>query len=78
MINKIIQRTEQIGLDHKLIRKTFQRGLQTIESVSAYKNNKLYFRGWRIDEYKHVKKLSQAYNECGPIKGSQSIVDYFA
>lgn len=78
MLNKIIEKVENIGYNNKLIRKVFQRNLQTIESVSAYKDNKLYFRGWKIDEYKHKRKLSQAYNNGQPIKGSQSIIDYYA
>ena len=74
MINKIGQTIETVG-QNKIIRKLFQRNLQTIESTSAYVGDKLYFRGWRINEYKHSRKLSQAYNAGIPIKGSKSILD---
>ena len=74
MINKIGQTIEHTGLN-KIVRKSFQRNLQTIESTSAYIGDKLYFRGWRINEYKHSRKLSQAYNAGVPIKGSKSVLD---
>ena len=75
---KIGQVTESFGLNHKIITKKFQRGLQTIESKVAKIGNKVYFKSWRIDEYKHTRKISQAYSNGQPIKGSQSIIDYFA
>ena len=74
MINKIGQTIEHTGLN-KIVRKSFQRNLQTIESTSAHIGDKLYFRGWRINEYKHSRKLSQAYNAGVPIKGSKSVLD---
>lgn len=77
MLNKIGQHIETIG-QNTLITKSFQRGLQTIESKVAKIGNKVYFKSWRIDEYKHTRKISQAYSNGHPIKGSQSIIDYFA
>ena len=74
MLNKIGQKIEHTGLN-KIVRKSFQRGLQTIHTTSAYIGDKLYYRSWNIDEYKHVKKLSQSYYNGKPIKGSQSILD---
>lgn len=77
MISKIGQSTEIVG-QNKLVHKIFQRGLQTIKSTSAYIGDKLYYRKWIVDEYKHTKKLSQSYNAGQPIKGSQSIIDFYA
>lgn len=74
MLSKIGQKIETVG-QTKIIRKIFQRNLQTIESSSAYIGDKLYFRGWKINEYKHCRKLSQSYYNDKPIKGSQSILD---
>ena len=76
MINKIIQKIEHTG-PNTIIRKTFQRGLQTIDTTSAYIGDKLYHRSWKINEYKHIKKLSQSYYNGNPIKGSQSILDIY-
>lgn len=76
MLNKIGQHIETIG-QNTLITKTFQRGLQTIESKVVKIGNKVYFKSWRIDEYKHTKKISQAYNGDTPIKGSKSIIDFY-
>ena len=80
MLHKIFQRIEPIGLDtHKLITKTFQRNLQTIESRSAFINDKLYYRSWRVeDALGNVKKLSQVYDNGKPIPGTQSIINYNA
>lgn len=75
-ISKIFQNTYTSGAT-KLIKKVFQRGLQTIECKSAYNNNKLYFRSWKIDEYNKSKKISQAYSNGKPIKKSRSIIDWF-
>lgn len=80
MLTKILQRVEPIGLDnHRMIVKVFQRNLQTIESKSAFLNDKLYYRAWEIrDALGNVKKLSQVYEDGKPIYGSQSIINYYA
>lgn len=77
MLRKIMQKIEPISWDnHKLVTKTFIRNFNIIDSKSAYKDNKLYFRSWEIrDSFGHVKKLSQSYYNGKPIKGSQSILD---
>lgn len=77
MLQKINQSIENSGFN-TIISKTFQRGLQTIETRVAKANNKIYFKSWRIDEYKHTRKISQAYSDGEPIKNSKSVVDYFA
>ena len=77
MLNRIGQKIEQVGLN-KIIRKTFQRNLQTINSTSAYIDNKLYYRSWEISEYGRKQKFSQAYNAGHPIKGSKSTLDLYA
>lgn len=74
MLNKIIQKIEHTG-PNTIIRKTFQRGLQTVNTTSAYIDNKLYFRRWEISEYGKLRRLSQTYNAGHPIKGSRSILD---
>ena len=78
MISKIGQHIDNLVNNHQIITKTFQRNLQTITCKIGKKDNNVYFKSWRIDEYKHTRKLAQAYDNNGPIKGSQSIVDYFA
>lgn len=76
MLNKIGQKIEYIGTRaHKIVTKTFQRNFQTIKAKSAYYNDKLYYRSWNINQYKHTKKLSQSYSNGNPIKGSKSILD---
>lgn len=75
-INKILQNTYTSGAT-KLVKKVFQRGLQTIECKSAYAKNKLYFRSWKIDEHNRTRTLSQAYSDGKPIKKSRSIIDWF-
>lgn len=77
MLNKIWQKTEGIGFNN-IVRKTFQRNLQTIETVSGYIDNKLYYRSWEISEYGRKQKFSQAYNAGHPIKGSKSVLDFYA
>ena len=76
MIQRISKSIESSGFNTTIIKK-FQRGLQFIESRSAYNKGKLYFRGWRIEEYKHRREISQAYNP-NPIKSSRSIIDYYS
>lgn len=79
MLNKIFHKVESIGYNNKLVTNTYQRGLQTIESKSAYLKDKLYFRSWEIrDALGNVRKLSQSYSNGQPIKGSQSIINYYA
>ena len=75
-VNKIMQNIYKSGTT-KIIKKVFQRGLQTIECKSAYNNNKLYFRSWKIDEHNRTRTLSQAYSDSKPIKKSRSIIDWF-
>ena len=75
-INKILQNTYTSGAT-KLVKKVFQRGLQTIECKSAYTKNKLYFRSWKIDEHGKTRSLSQTYSDGKPIKNSRSIIDWF-
>lgn len=75
-VNKIMQNIYKSGTT-KIIKKVFQRGLQTIECKSAYNNNKLYFRSWKIDEHNRTRTLSQAYSDNKPIKKSRSIIDWF-
>lgn len=76
MIHKISQTIETSGFNKTIIKK-FQRGLQFIETRSAYNNNKLYFRGWKIEQEKHRRQISQAYNP-NPIKASRSVIDYYS
>ena len=75
-ISKIFQNTYTSGAT-KLVKKVFQRGLQTIECKSAYAKNKLYFRSWNIGEHGKTRSLSQAYSDGKPIKNSRSIIDWF-
>jgi hypothetical protein len=77
VLSKINEFVESSGLN-KIICKTFQRGLQTVSTRSAYINNKLYFRSWRIDAHDRLTKISQAYNAGHPIKGSKSVLDLYA
>lgn len=75
-VDKIFQRAYNSGAT-RLVKKVFQRGLQTIECKSAYAHNKLYFRSWRIDEYNKTREISQAYRNGKPIKNSRSILNFF-
>lgn len=77
MLNKITQKVEQVGMN-KIIRKTFQRNLQTIETTSAYIDNKLYHRSWHISEYGRKQKFAQSYNAGQPIKNSTYKLDFYA
>ncbi len=77
MLNKIGQVTKNSG-NNSVIIKTFRRGLQFIETRSAYNNGKLYFKSWRIDDYKHSRKIGMVYDENGPIKNSKYDLDYYA
>ena len=74
---KIGQSVEQVG-QNTLVHKSFQRGLQTIETTSAYIKDKLFYRTWNIEEYNHTRKIAQAYTDGKPIKGGKSVLDYFA
>lgn len=80
MIHRISQKIETLSSNnHKLVTKTFQRGLKTIETKSAYIDNKLYYRDWAISSYKNKKVIKQTYNNAGqPIKESKSTIDYKA
>lgn len=51
MLNKINECIDRSGAN-KLITKYFQRGLQSIETRSAYIGDKLYYRDWTIKEFR--------------------------
>lgn len=74
MLSKIGQHTETVGLN-KLVEKTFQRGLQTIQTKSAYINDKLYFRSWDISQYGKRILRKQSYLSGHPIKGMATKLD---
>lgn len=76
MIYKIWSHTETSGMN-KVVTKCFQRGLQQVDTKSAYINNKLYFREWIIKEFNRIRKMSQAYNNGVPFKNSRSNIDYY-
>ena len=80
MIHRISQKIETLSSNnHKVVTKTFQRGLKTIETKSAYMGDKLYYRDWTISSYGKKKIIKQTYNNAGqPIKESKSIIDYSA
>ena len=72
MIHKITQKVETFNNNtHKIITKSFQRGLQTIETKSAYIDDKLYYRDWVINSYNKKRVIKQTYNAGHPIKGSR-------
>jgi len=76
MLNKIGQNIERWHCN-KLIQKTFQRNLQTIDTKSAYLMDRLYFREWKISEYgKPDRIIRQSYFKGKPVKGSK--IDYNA
>ena len=74
MIQKISEFIERSG-NNKLITKHFQRGLQTIETRSAYIGDKLYFRDWNIKEFRKTVKYFQSYNNGIPFKNSRHKLD---
>lgn len=79
MIHKVAQKIETISSNnHKLVSKVFQRGLKTIETKSAYIDNKLYYRDWTISSYKNKKVIRQTYIAGQPVKESKFIIDYKA
>lgn len=79
MIHRISQKIETLSSNnHKLVTKTFQRGLETVETKSAYINNKLYYRDWTVSSYGKKKVIKQTYNAGQPIKESKSTIDYKA
>lgn len=77
MIHRIWSQTEISGLN-KVVTKCFQRGLQQVDTKSAYINDKLYFREWVIKEFNRIRKISQAYNNGVPFKNCRSNIDYYA
>ena len=78
MLSKINAKIEQSG-GGKIVRKIFQRNYQTIETKSAYINDKLYFREWKIKEYDNsFKKYMQAYSNGKPFKNSKQVLDFSA
>ena len=76
MISRIWSHTETSGLN-KIVTKSFQRGLQQVDTKSAYINDKLYFREWIIKEFNRIKKIFQAYNNGIPFKNCRSQIDYY-
>ena len=74
---KIGQSVEQVG-HNTLVHKSFQRGLQTIDTTSAYIEDKLFFRKWNIQEPNHTKNIAQVYTNGKPVKNSKHVIDYFA
>ena len=75
MLSKIGQTIEKSGTNI-IIEKTFIRNLKIITSRSAYSNNKLYFRSWRIDAHDRSTKLFQSYDGQKPIPNTQGKLDY--
>lgn len=74
MLSKIGQTVETVH-NNKLIEKTFQRGLQTIKTKSAYIHNKLYYRDWDISEFGKRTIRKQSYLSGIPIKGMTTKLD---
>lgn len=74
---KIGQSVEKVG-HNTLVHKSFRRGLQTIDTTSAYIGDKLFFRKWNIQEHNHTRKIAQAYTDGKPVKSGKSVLDYFA
>lgn len=74
MINKINEFVERSG-NNKLVTKQFQRGLQSVNTKSAYINDKLYYREWIIREYNKFVKYIQSYNNGIPFKNSRHKLD---
>lgn len=77
MIDKIWSHTETSGMN-KVVTKCFQRGLQQVDTKSAYINDKLYFREWIIKEFNKIRKISQAYSNGVPFKNGRTNMDYYA
>ena len=78
MISKISQVTETIGTEtHKLITKTFQRGLDTVTTKTASFGGKVYFKSWRIDGYKRTTCINRAYDGTKPIPDTTSKLDIY-
>ena len=77
MIHKIGSHTETSGTN-KVVTKCFQRGLQQVDTKSAYINDKLYFREWIIKEFNRIRKISQVYNNGVPFKNLRTNIDYYA
>ena len=77
MIHKIGSHTETSGTN-KVVTKCFQRGLQQVDTKSAYINDKLYFREWIIKEFDRIRKISQVYNNGVPFKNLRTNIDYYA
>lgn len=74
MLSKISESIDRVG-NNKVITKSFQRGLQTIETKSAYIGDKLYYRDWVIREFRRTVKYMQSYNGGVPFKNSRHKLD---
>lgn len=74
MLSKINEYVDRSGAN-KLITKYFQRGLQSIETRSAYIGDKLYYRDWTIREFRKTVKYFQSYNNGIPFKNSRHKLD---
>ena len=73
-ISKINEYIDRSGAN-KVVTKYFQRGLQNIETRSAYIGDKLYYRDWTIRGFKKVTKYFQSYNNGIPFKNSRHKLD---
>lgn len=75
MLNKIGTYFDIMGVN-KIVRKTFQRNLQTIRTAEASVNGKVYHKAWEITEYGKPRRIiKMTYdNQGNPIKGSK--IDY--
>ena len=76
MIHRIWSHTENSGLN-RVVHKSFQRGLQQVDTKSAYIGDKLYFREWIIKEFNRIQKFSQSYNNGIPFKNSRHKIDKY-
>ena len=74
MLSKINQYVDKSGMN-TIVTKYFQRGLQNIETRSAYIDGKLYYRDWTIREFKKMTKYFQSYNNGIPFKNSRHKLD---
>ena len=60
----------------ELVIKHFQRGLQEVETKSAYINGRLYYREWIVKELNKAVKYFQSYQRNGiPFKNSRQKLD---
>ena len=76
MIHKIFSHTDISG-SNRVVTKCFQRGLQQVDTKSAYIGDKLYFREWIIKEFGRIQKFFQSYNNGVPCKNSRHKIDRY-